>query len=212
MRRLSRISSWVAVISLLCCAGAWSYLIKRAQWNSENLFRQALRLPVGRTGVAQVLDFARTAPGKKSGFEPCIAGLSGCTGTISISNTFLSRFHLAPKISFGVRFGISNYVLTSREFGMSRDGMYGKDSYGVASVNERTPAKNAAAFNVSGWSSGILVNMTTDAPEILKALAYDFNFRCFTPFGGCKSYEDMLPILKRKDITGPDPWSTSDKH
>ena len=211
MKRAVKITSWIAVVFLICLTGTWWYLVKKAEWDARLLFNQALRLKVGNTSLPEVLDLLNTAPGRKYGFEPCLAGLDGCTGTIYIANIWLFRFHLAPPIAFVTRFGISDNKLTNRELGVSLEGMYGKESYGLVSVNERVSAPDRSAFKVSGWSSGILVNMTTEAPENLKSLAYNFNFHCLVKIGGCKNYEEMLPILERKDLTGSNPWRITNK-
>lgn len=206
MKRVLKTTSWIAVVVLVCFTGTWWYLVMKAEWDARNLFKQALQLQVGNTSLPEVLALVSTAPGQKYGFEPCLAGHGGCTGTIYVANTWMFRFHLAPPIAFAARFGISDNKLTNREFGMDLQGMYGKDSHGRASVNERVSAPGRPAFDVRGWSSGIMVNMTTEAAENMKNLAYNFNFHCLVKIGGCKTYEDMLPILKRKDLTSPNPW------
>lgn len=206
MKGRTKLVFWLGALVFACVLGGWWYLVQKTMWDAKSLFDRARQLQVGSASVEEVLDLARSAPGKQYGFDPCLSGLGGCTGAIYVENTWLYRLHLAPRLGFGVRFGIAHNRLTNREFSMDVNGLYGAQTYGEVFVNERAAGPGRRPFSVEGMNFAVGVNMTTEAPEEKKNLAYSFNFHCLAQIGGCRSLEEMLPILKRKDITGPNPW------
>ncbi len=201
-RHHPRFLLWIAIVVLVPAVGIWCYRVKKTEWDAKNLYEQASRLQVGEASQEEVLALLRTAPGKKYGFEPCLAGLPGCIGTITIENTPLSRLRLAPQTAFGVRLGISGGKLTNRYLAMDVDQMFGRGTFCDTFVNERVTAPEIPVFRVEEVSFHYGINMTTEAPRDLKRLAYNFNFSCLTKIGGCKAPEEILPILGSKDIIG----------
>jgi len=185
----------------------WGYQVKNSEWQARNLYEQALRLQIGEASQEEVLKLLRVAPGKKYGFEPCLSGLQGCIGTISVENTALYRLHLAPRTAFGVRLGIIHGKLANRFLAIDVDRMFGRGTFCDAFVNERISAPTEPAFRLEEVSFHYGLNMTTSAPADLKKLAYDFNFSCLSKIGGCKTPEEILPILGRNDLSGTAPWS-----
>jgi hypothetical protein len=80
----------------------------------------------------------------------------------------------------------------------------GKTTQGVVGGVNSTLQEKFFKIRLSpGVGFGVL--LTPEAPENLRKLAYNFNFNCLSKIGGCKEYEEMLPILGRKDLVGPHP-------
>jgi hypothetical protein len=188
---------------LVCLAGVWSYLVKRAEWDARGLFRESLQLQVGNARAADVLDLVTNAPGEKYGFEPCLAGHVDCIGTIYVANTWLDRFYLARSSTFGARFVVTNNRLTNREFLMESHNVFHSEASSFVFINEGMGGPGWPAFKAYRESNGVGVNMTTEAAEDMRKAAYDFNFGCLVKIGGCQTDGEMLPIVNRKDFIAP---------
>jgi hypothetical protein len=62
---------------------------------------------------------------------------------------------------------------------------------------------------INGLPAGYVgVWLTPETPVDLRKLADDFNFGCLSKLGGCKTVDEMLSVLERKDLYhGQDqPW------
>jgi len=157
--------------------------------------------------MGDVLALVKVSGGTSYGFEPCIRGERGCIGTIYFENHLLRYLHIAPRTAFGARFGIEQSKLTNVWFMMySINRNYDWEAF----VDEGDHLWDGKSFTfkmfsgpAAGWSFGIL--MSPDTPNDIRKLAYNFNFACLTKIGACKTHEEMLPILNRKDLVGPHP-------
>ncbi len=188
----------VFVIFIACW---WS--IEKTKLDAERFFNKALLLKVDRSTVGDVLALVMVSGGTSYGFESCIKGQGGCIGTIYFENRLLRYLHVAPRTAFGARFGIEESKLTNIWFMMvSISGNYDWEAF-VDEGDHPWDGKSFTFKTFSGSRFGVL--MSPDAPNDIRKLAYNFNFDCLTKIGGCKTHQEMLPILNRKDLLGPQP-------
>lgn len=207
--------SWgLITIAVISFFGTCAYSTWKTQRYAERFYKDALRLELGKATADDVLKLAKSSHGKLLAFQPCLSGGGNCVGTVFFEDLWLHRLRLAPATAFGCRFTIQDYKLRNRwmemESGASR----------VAFVNEGTSRDVYPApvqlnpeqkdFRIiQDLPSGFIgVWMTPNTPADLRNLAYNFNFDCLVRVGGCKSVEQMLPILGRKDLYRgqSEPW------
>lgn len=194
--------AFTALLGSLC----W-YSIKRTQNRAAQFLESTLKLNIGRSSADEVLRVVDASGGRIDGFEPCRA-LKSCTGVVVFETHWLSRLGLAPQVGFAVRFRIDGDRLRSRyaAFSISDD-----SSERQAYVDESEPEAGKKDFAIVGYtkpySLGVL--MTSEAPDDLRTLAYKFDFGCMSRLHGCRTFEEFLPILERKDLVGPNPWMRS---
>lgn len=213
MKDQMRVTFWVITVLLFfTISGCW-YSIRKTQRNAQRFFQRALLLQIGQATEDDVLRLVYSSHGGTYGFEPCISGGADCIGTIYFDNTWLRRLHLAPPAAFACRFGVENRKLHNRwceMFTVAKSGEYLN-----AFVNEAKTTRwrsdeidqplNERFFKVRMFDVFFGAFITPETPQELRKLAYNFNFNCLSKIRGCKSYEELLPILARKDLVGPHP-------
>ena len=204
MKHIRRISLTLILSVLVFMACLWS--VKKTKRDAERFFNKATMLRVDRSTVGDVLALVKSSGGTTYGFESCITGQGGCIGTIYFENRLLRYMHMAPRTAFSAPFGIEQSKLTNIWFMMYSTS--GNDEW-EAFVDEGDHPWDGKSFTFrrqmfSGpLNFGIL--MSPDTPTDIRKLAYNFNFSCLTRIGGCRTQEEMLPILNRKDLVGPHP-------
>lgn len=220
IRRIKGIS-WVVSSALLLIIVVVLYSVKRTQLDAENFFEKAQNLEIGHASWNDVLRVVNSSHGETGGLDPCVSSGGNCTIVVGFRNVWLNRLHVAPPTDFGCLFGLKAYKLQSVEFEMisfrrtreepSNWGAFvhvGMTTKMFPSEVERTSQESF--FKIAGRPSSNIwgVMITPNAPAELRKLAYNFNFNCLSRFGGCKNTEEMLPVLKRKELRwGQDPWS-----
>jgi hypothetical protein len=215
---MKRIVMW----SLLCISAILiigialgKYATDRARNQAEHFFRRAQTLQLRKSTWNDLTGIVHDSHGETYGFDPCRVGSGQCTGTIVFGNRWLRLLRLAPPVFFNCRFGIKDYHLHNRSCALVS---YRKTSNSVvdwgAFVNEGEttnlfskelePTSSGRLFKIGGLPSSEMLGVfiTPETPADLRALAIDFNFDCLSKIGGCKTVEEMLPILKRRDLVG----------
>jgi hypothetical protein len=218
MNRLTKVLLATISSLLILLFGAARYSAKRTQREAEAFFRSADRLTVGTATAGDVLKVVGSARGRLNGFGPCVSGARTCLGTVLFTNDrYLMRLHLVEPMIFSSWFKIDNGKLLSCWFQMSyatpRGEVatfihQGQNTHAIPNEVDRTPEEKY--FKISGGHpAGYLgVMVTPEAPERLRQLAYTFNFDCLSKIGGCKTFEEMLPVLAQKELYwGQDPWT-----
>jgi hypothetical protein len=192
----------------ICICSYSSWKTKR---DAARFYKDALNLELGNATPDDVLKLARSTHGKLLLFQPCLSGGGNCVGIVYFENLWLHRLHVAPATVFGCRFTFRNYKLQNRWIRMESGASASVPDWG-AFVNEGisrdvypapveiTPEQKYLRI-IQGFPLGYVgVWITPDTPADLRKLAYNFNFGCLTKLGGCKTVEEMLPILSRKDL------------
>jgi hypothetical protein len=91
---------------------------------------------------------------------------------------------------------------------LKRDLVGGLSEWGVF-IHEGSSAKDEVAHTPQDKSFRITtttqpetmgVIITPEAPPDLRRIVYSLNLNCLSKIGGCRTYEEMLPILKRRDL------------
>jgi hypothetical protein len=209
---IKSVLSFLSVIVLLSVA-VCAYFTNRTRNETEHFFRQAQTLQLRKATWSDLSGIIHDSHGKTYGFDPCRAGDGQCAGTIVFGSRWLHLLRLAPQVFFYCQFGIKDYHLNHRFCAMVS---YRKTDHSVADwgafVNEgqttnlfskeveHTP--DESLFKIAGLPSSEMLGVfiTPETPADLRALADDFNFDCLSKIGGCKTLEEMLPILKRRDL------------
>jgi hypothetical protein len=192
------ISTLLVFVIFIACW--WS--IEKTKRDAERFFNKALLLQVDRSTVGDVLALVMVSGGTSYGFDSCIKGQGGCIGTIYFENRLLRYLHAAPRTAFGARFGIEESKLTNTWFMMySISGNHDWEAF----VDEGDHLWDGKSFTFKTFSGRFGILMSPDTPSDIRKLAYSFNFCCLTRIGGCRTQEEMLPILNRKDLIGPHP-------
>ncbi len=203
----------VAALTFILFLGTLRYATRNTERNAERFYRDALRLEVGNATSEDVLRLAKSSGGNLLSFQPCLSGGGDCIGTVFFENLWLHRLHLAPPVAFGCRFTIRDYRLRNRWIEMESSAGQDAPTWG-AFVNEGTskdfypaPVKlspDQKYFRIiQGFPAGFVgVWLAPNTPADLKSLAYNFNFDCLVKIKGCRTVEEMLPVLARKDLFG----------
>ena len=209
---IKSVLAFIAVIVILGI-GVCAYFTNRTRIEAEHFSRNARTLELRRATWSDVSGIIYNSHGKTYGFDPCRVGDGQCAGTIVFGSRWLHLLRLAPQVSFYCQFGIKDYHLNYRSCAMAS---YRTTAHSVADwgafVNEgqttnlfskeveHTP--DESLFKIAGLPSSEMLGVfiTPETPGDLRALAYDFNFDCLSKIGGCKTVEEMLPILKRRDL------------
>jgi hypothetical protein len=216
--KLISLTSVAIVLSLLglCCYTTW-----KTQTDAVQFSQKAQRLEIGRANSGEVLKLVKSSDRRTNGgFDSCLP-VGECTGTVYFDNIWLHRTHLAPLTSFSCRFDIENGILrerwlemTSSNSGTGEKGTFVHEGMTTTFIGEMIRSPEEAYFKISGGRPAryLGVMVTPSTPADLRALAYNFNFNCLSKLGGCKTFEDMLPVLKRSDLYwGQDPWLHTSK-
>lgn len=212
MRARSKVLLWMILFVILLLVGCCVYSVKKTQHEAERFFRAAQQLEIEQATVKDILKVAESGQGRTNNFGPCLSGGANCVGQVVFTNPWLRRLHLAPQTFFVCRLEIKDFKLRSRWCEMTYSGVgaflfEGPSTQTVPDEVEHKPQERY--FKISGGHpAGYLgVMITPSAPEDLRQLASKFNFGCLSMVGGCKEYEQMLPVLARKDLYwGEDPW------
>jgi|GEM_PF-5123117 len=214
--RFRLLLSSLAAVVLLLIATCW-YITWKTKRRAERFFQEAQRLEIGRSTPEDVFRLVKSSHQRTNGgfVDACLSD-GECTGTVYFDNRWLHRVHLAPLMAFLCRFDIKDHRLQERwlevvysDDGKGEKGAFLHDGDTTTWPGEVLRKPEQKFFNVSGGRpSGYLgIFITPQTPPDLRELASDFNFDCLTRLGGCKTYEEMLPALKRKDLYwGQDPW------
>jgi len=212
MTARSKVLSYTILAMALVLIGLCAYSVKKTQHDAERFFQAAQDLEIAQTTAKDILRLAESSQGRSDNFDPCLSGGANCVGNVIFTNPWLRRLHLAPQTFFVCRFEIRDYKLRSRWFEMTYSGVgaflfEGSSTQTVPNEVQHKPQERY--FKISGGHpAGYLgVMITHEAPVDLRKLAYRFNFSCLSRLGGCRDYEQMLPVLARKDLYwGEDPW------
>jgi hypothetical protein len=177
------------------------YGAKKAEWDARKLLQDSVKLKVGVSSAQEVLAIIHGPSRKTEGFEECIAGHQDCYGDVAVRNRLLNLIGLAPDIGFGSILLIKNNVLISQNLKMVAI-IDGNDLHAFAREEQAGPGE--PAFHLERNHNSLLgVVMTPAAGDEFRKRATDFNLRCLSKIGGCKTMEEMLPILRREDLVQP---------
>jgi hypothetical protein len=209
---IKSVLSFIAVIVILGI-GVCAYFTSRTRIKAEHFSRQARTLELRKATWSDLSGIIHDSHGKTYGFDPCRAGDGHCAGTIVFGSRWLHLLRLAPQVFFYCQFGIKDYHLNYRSCAMVS---YRRASNSVVdwgafvnegettnlSSKELEPTSHERLFKIAGLPSSEMLGVfiTPETRAELRALAYDFNFDCLSKIGGCKTVEEMLPILKRRDL------------
>jgi len=198
MPRPSKLAMWILGWVILL-SGISLYVVAQPERDAKRLWQDARAMKFGSSSVEEVLRYGRGPRRLTDAFQPCQEESDSCDETIAVKNEWLNRLHLAPDVGFGVRFIFENHKLAAMNFVM---GVVGNGLDRQVIVEDEPASPNKPAFVIRHFYQGESygVEMTEDAPARLRQLAYEFNFHCLSGIGGCKTFEDMLPILGRKDL------------
>ncbi len=220
MNRYVKLAMAAALATAAILTDTWGYRITSNRLQAESFFGEALRLEIGKASADDALSLVKSSGHRTDGgFARCLSGVPDCVGTVYFENYYDNpwpfRLHLATPMAFLCRLDIENHKLLARSFEIVR----AEDPNIGAFVREavttqlwptealHTPEEKY--FRISGgYPSGYLgVLITPDVPIDLRKLAYGFNFSCLARLRGCKTPQEMLPVLSRKDLYwGQDPW------
>jgi hypothetical protein len=201
LSRAKRVALFALCLMMFSLAVTW-YEAKKEEWDARSLLQDSLKLKLGVSSAQDVLAVTR-GPGRVTdGFEECRAGRGECLGMVAVKNSWLRAVGLAPDLGIGASFAIKNNILVGRYIQMVAI-INGNDLH--AFVNEQEASSNKPAFRVERSNNRTLLGvvMTPAAGDEFRQRVTDFNLRCLSKIGGCKTMEEMLPILVRKDLTQP---------
>jgi hypothetical protein len=176
------------------------YEAMKTERDSRGLLQDSLKLRVGVSSAQEVLAIIH-GPGRVTdGFEECVAGHGDCYGNVAVRNRFLNLLHLAPDVGLGACFGIQNHILIFRHLQMVAiiDGI---DRHSFVTEEQAYIEKPPFRVIRSNNHTYLGIFMTPSAGDEFRRRVTDFNLRCLSKIGGCKTFEEMLPILGREDWT-----------
>jgi hypothetical protein len=192
--------------------GHWRYATRQNEKEAERFFQDAQCLQVGKATVDEVLELVASSHHRTNGgLHRCLLGASSCTVTVYFENyeheAWLYRIHLASPMAFLGRFDIVDGKLQGRSLEMVRaeggnlrtfisESQTESDWAYNPSRNPETRYLKTAVDHPGGY---IGVRIAPDAPADIRKLAY-FNFQCLSKLRGCNTVEEMLPILKQRDL------------
>lgn len=117
------------------------------------------------------------------------------------------RLHFATAMGFRCSLTTVGFKLNDRFCMMMADGV--SDTFTMVEegndaerhCNSEFLGPDNKYFKIMQIPTGFLVAcVTPQTPPELKDLAYKFDFGCFSRLRGCATYEEMLPVLGRKDL------------
>jgi hypothetical protein len=217
MKRRNVILSWIIALPILtpvvyCWYSTWA--TNRAM---VRFVKQAQSLQIAEATAADVSKLVNSYRGLATRADFMVAPSGRGVGVVDFENTWLHRLHLAPPMVFTCKLWIEDNNLGNRWLqmvyaGNSREEVGTFVSEGrstLTSSDEVLHAPQEGYFRISGGRpEGFLgVMITPNVPTDLRHLAYNFDLTCLEKFGGCKTYNEMLPVLARKDLYwGQDAW------
>ena len=203
-----------ASLASAALVGDVAYSTIRTRDHAQHLCEGAARLELGQAGVDDLIGLARANDGNASGFADCGTNQGSCVGTVYFENKWLSRFHVAPRTAFQCKFTILDnrlekiwLVMATTRRGKSTTSEWGAFVHFAQDTrvfaNESANGSDSGSFRVAEIPSSELLGvvLTPKAPAEIRRSAFSFNFTCMSKIGGCKNYEQMLPVLKRIDST-----------
>jgi hypothetical protein len=213
------VSLWIILTPILLFIAVCCYETVKIEHRARRFFEDVARLKVTASSVEDVLRLLKTTDATRYGFDPCISGGANCVGRIIFENTWLYRLRLAPRTAFGCDLQIGEGRLHIRRLtmvslkknlvgGLLDWGVFINESTSTTSKDEITHSPQEKFFRITTTATtetmGVMI--TPEAPPDLRRSAYVINFGCLSKIGGCKTYEEMLPILARRDLITSDPW------
>ena len=211
-KRLRRLILIPAAILVSGIVGSL-YSARRTRNLAEQFLHAAKSLELGKASLDDVLAVANASRGTQEGFGSCTPHAEHCTGRVYFENRWLHRWHLAAPTYFACRFGIKANKLNDRwcELVSYRNAGRTDVDWGAFVIEkpslhlfegEREPGTRDKSFRLAGLPSSEMLGVivTPQTPDNIRTLAYEFDLRCLSNIGGCRTREEMLPILNRKNL------------
>jgi hypothetical protein len=205
-----KLSLAVVGLAILLSIGLWRYFTWINQRDAERFIAGARTLVIGKSTAADVEKLVKSASRWADPFMDCSPSGSGdCGGIVTFTNfspfRWPYRIHLARPM--GLRCTV--YTVRGKLQALLCYMSPGEIDYMDAFVQEGDgPAYCATELNpenkffkirqVPTGHFGVCINGQT--PPELRDLAFKFDFGCFSRLRGCATYEEMLPVLSRKDL------------
>jgi hypothetical protein len=196
-----RLSAWnkasvVAVVAAFAVAsGAW-FSTARTQRAAENFLRDSLAIRPGSSTWEQVNGLANKYHGRVSNLG---CTYHKCDLFVDFENRWLAFFHLAPRTDLSCSLFVEEGTLLEKEYLLAS----GKGGVAfTASVSEtmHAPRSIPAPFFVAHRWSGrpwrVWVNLTPQASDDQRRIAYGLNLRCLSRVRGCEDASQLLPTIK----------------
>src|SRR5882724_9598323 len=213
MEKILTLFAVVILSTSLLVFALWWNTSRQFQLQTESFYNEVLRLEVGKSTGEDVWALVRSRQERTVGsFEPCHSGSPNCAGTIYFENfnkmKWLYRMHLATPMAFSFAFTVEDHKLKSRWLAMvfvpnGNEGAFVQEKSNTRAFPDQVFHRpEETYFRISGgYPSGYMgVFIAPGTPPDLRKLAYNFNFNCLAKPRGCSTYEQMLPVLGRRDL------------
>ncbi|HEV3220086.1 MAG TPA: hypothetical protein VGZ48_09965 [Candidatus Acidoferrales bacterium] len=206
------IKRFVAIIAIaaLVLIGFWRYWIWKNQRDAERFVTSVKTLVIGKSTAADLSTLIKSIPiGTNHYFDCSPSGNGECEAIVNLSNfsrfSWPYRLHLAVAMGLRCTFYTENDKLRSLLCVMQSSkamdtNTYVQEGEGPARCFSELNSENKF-FETQGFPTGfcgVCINERT--PSDLRDLAFKFDFGCFSRLHGCSTFEEMLPVLSRKDL------------
>jgi hypothetical protein len=205
-----KLSVLIVTLALSFFVGYWRYCTWKNQRDAERFIAGARTLVIGKSSAGDVANLIKASSKWADPYFDCSPSNRGdCAGIVAFTNfSPLSwPYHLHLAVAMGLRCTLFtkddklNSLLCVMQSPKAVDtNTYVQEGEGPAGCFSSLNSENRF-FKIQGFPTGFFgVCINGQTPADLRELAFNFDFDCFSRLRGCNTYEEMLPVLARKDL------------
>jgi hypothetical protein len=211
MKRWIKYSLSILLLAVLAAFGLWRFLTWKSQREAARFVVDMRTLEIGKSTAADLSKLIKSTTVLAHGEFGCSpSGNGDCMGRVTFANVFLFRWPYSLRFSAPMGFRCWLYTVSDKlenstcymtPLRFAYMNAFVEDGDGEPPGCVDALSKENKYFKIKEIPTGFLgACITPQTPADLKDLAYKFDFGCFSRLHGCTTFEEILPVLGRKDL------------